>query len=536
MAKNKFNKEEIFFIDEQVKSGVKNITKIANSFADKFYAEKDYKLVEKLRKRISRYVTDNNLIKTSVRLEDTKEFKKASQKKLSSGKKYYIITWEQNETPIHTQFYQNILAYKDYLDAELLVILGRYKNPTSVFVDKSHENWSKETEPYHDANRHDIHKYLTILSDVKISPTRKYPLTGLQGLAQGKSIIVGHPKLHLKSEPVLSGYPKKMLFTTGAITLPNYTDSGIGKISDGTHKFGFVIVEIRDEEVFYIRQVEAEESGTFIDLMHKVENGKVNIIDNALGMVCGDTHYGVLDERIDKMNDKISNYFNIKHLVLHDVVDGESTNNHIIKDPIEQFKRYKDNRHLIEEELEKTGDWLEDKLQYNVVIPRANHNDRFDRILREDWRKDVQNSLFYFKYTQAVLEEKAEKGVFAYYLENRFGNRVTTLDYKDSYIIGKYECSQHGDYGANGSKGTPRGFRNLEIPGIYAHTHTPYRADDTLYVGTNTLLSLGYNDRGASSWVQSNVLIADNGIAQHIIFVKGNFTTFSPFLDEKIQD
>ena len=62
--------------------------------------------------------------------------------------------------------------------AEISVILGRYKNPTSVFSDGEYETWNEETRPYWDANRHEIHKYLTVLSDVKIQPTATNPLTG----------------------------------------------------------------------------------------------------------------------------------------------------------------------------------------------------------------------------------------------------------------------------------------------------------------------------------------------------------------------
>lgn len=32
--------------------------------------------------------------------------------------------------------------------------------------------------------------------------------------------------------------------------MPNYTDSERGKIAENSHKFGFVIVEIRDEKYF----------------------------------------------------------------------------------------------------------------------------------------------------------------------------------------------------------------------------------------------------------------------------------------------
>lgn len=522
--KRRFNKQEKELILNLFKEE-KNITKLTVKFSETLKEKLSYTEMETLRRRVGNYLDQEGVTNNKIRLEDSSEYKEASERKLTK-KKYYIITWEQNETPLHKEFWKNVLTYKEFLDAELSVILGRYRNPTSVFKDAKHENWNEATKPYWDASRHDIHKYLTVLSDVKISPTRKYPLTGLQGLSQGKTIVVGHPKLHLKTEPTLNGYAKKMLLTTGAVTVPNYTDSGAGAISKGVHKLGFVIVEVHNNEIFYIRQVEADKNGDFIDLCYEVTDKGVTKIDEALGLVCGDSHHWHLDPKIDKANDEICEAFNIKNLVLHDAVDGESCNHWKLKSPIKQYQRIAKDEYLIEKELSDLGDWIETKLKYNPIIPQANHNSRFDRVLDNDWRKDIHNAMFYMKYTQSVLEGKAERGVMAYYLEDKFGDAVTCLDYQDSYKIGKYQISQHGDHSANGSKGSPIGFRNLEIPMITAHTHTPYRADDLLIVGTNTHLILDYNKRGPSSWTQCNSLVAKNGIAQHIIFVNGKYTTF----------
>lgn len=498
-----------------------SITHTAKVFAQR----KNIPFTDSIRRQVSSILERFGITKNVVRVEDTDEFKQASKREFGV-KKYYIVTWEQNETPLHEDFFNNILAYKSYLDAEFSVILGRYKNPTSVFVDNKHDNWNERTRPYWDANRHQISKYLRVLADVKINPTRKYPLNGMQDLANGCTVVVGHPRLRFRVEPSLSDHPNRMLFTTGAITLPNYTDSSLGAIGEGSHKYGFVIIEVNEDDTFFIRQVEAEEDGSFIDLCHEVRNGEVSVIHEAEGLVCGDTHHWQLDPVIDKQNDFICETFNVKSLVLHDVIDGESCNNHKVKSAIQQFKRYSKGQHLIDKELSDLADWLKGKLKYNPVIPQANHNDRFDRVLDEDWRKDIHNALFYLNYTNKVLTENVDKGVVAYYLEEVFGDKVKTLKYTDSYKIGKYECSQHGDYGSNGAKGSPVSFRNLGIPIILAHSHSPYRADDLFYVGTNTYLTLDYNQKGSSSWLTANVLIAKNGIAQHIVFNNGRFTNF----------
>lgn len=521
MSKSKFTEEQKAIIDKLFSEGT-TITDIARHMV----TSHDHKSIDSMRRRVGNLLSKKNSSLNRMTLEQTQEFKSATSRELSSSK-YYIVTWLQNGTPVHKEFWNNILAYKKFLNAELSVILGRYKNPTSVFADRTHETWDKTTEEYWDASTHDIHKYLTLLSGVKISPTAKYPLTGIQGLARHKSIIVGHPKIHLKVEPTIGDNSKKVLFTTGAVSIPNYTDSKAGAIAAGAHKFGFIIIEIKDEEVFFLRQIEAQEDGSFIDICHEVTNSTVTVIEEAEALICGDIHADHIDPKIDKQNDIICNYFNVKHLVVNDLADGGSANHWIDKNPIEKFKRYKNGGHLIKDELDRVVTWLEDKVAWNVVVPQANHNRRFDKTLLKDWREDIPNSDILLEYTLKALNSSLPKGVLADYV-NRYLPDVLFLEEGESYMIGKYECGLHGDIGTNGTKGSPRGFRNLEIPIILGHSHTAYRADDCLYVGTNTHLKLDYNVKGASTWIQANVLINKYGIAQHIIFVRGEFTTFKP--------
>src|SRR5690606_2727619 len=135
-------------------------------------------------------------------LEESSAFQKARVKELEKSS-YYIITWAQNATPVHTKFWQNLLVYAEFIDAKIHVIAGRYKNPTSTFADEKHDWWSTKVLPYLDANRHDIHPLLTLLSDIKVQPTASMPLSGFNSVSGVKSAIIGHPSVHLESLPVL---------------------------------------------------------------------------------------------------------------------------------------------------------------------------------------------------------------------------------------------------------------------------------------------------------------------------------------------
>lgn len=503
-----------------------NVTTTARKYFNQVHPDKSPLEFDSFRRTLSNILYR----KGATQREDARELEEdyaVAKGRTLSKTQYYIFTWEQNSTSLHKQLWRNILAYKEYLGAELSVILGRYKNPTSVFTDKKYETYNTETRPYHDANRHRIHPHISVVSDVKIQPTRKYPLRGIKDLSRGDTVIVGHPTFHLTSEPRLNGYKGKLLLTTGAVTLPNYTDSAIGGISKENHKLGFLIVEIKDEEIYFVRQVEADKSGNFIDLIHEVKDGKIIRVNKAKALICGDSHQWEIDDKIDGLNDYIAKQLNVDHIVLHDVADGYTVNNHILKNPIALAQRFNNDKYDIETELQDLVKWLDKKAPFNPIVISANHNDRYDRAMLEDWRKDIPNSLFYLKYTQKAIQgELNEKGIVADYIHEHLGDKVITLDYTDSFKIGKYEVSQHGDHGANGARGSTNAFRDLGIPIILGHSHVPYRAGDCFYVGTSTPLTLDYNRRGMSSWMNANVLIAKNGIAQHLIFNGHEFTTF----------
>jgi len=160
---------------------------------------------------------------------ESEQYETAKKRKFDKDKSRFIITWAQNNTDVHKGFFENIKAYAEHIDADIHVIAGRYKNPTSVFTDKDVDFWVDDVIPYLDANRHNVHKYLSIMSDIKIQPTATNPMSGLQGMSGINSCVFGAPKVQMEMIPVLQGNKPKMMVTTGAVTKMNYTDSKSGK-------------------------------------------------------------------------------------------------------------------------------------------------------------------------------------------------------------------------------------------------------------------------------------------------------------------
>lgn len=451
-------------------------------------------------------------------VEKSEQYEEAKKKKFDKTKKRFIITWAQNNTPIHKKFFENIKAYAEFIDADIHIMAGRYKNPTSVFADRKHDVWDSELLPYLDANRHDIHKYVSVMSDIKIQPTAVSPLTGLGGISGVNSCIFGSPKVHMEVIGALEGHKPKLMLTTGAITKKNYTDSKAGKKSEFHHSFGFVVVEIKNKDKFFARQVMADQNGDFIDLFFEVKNKSVSKIKEIEAMVMGDIHLGEEDESVINSTIGILDKLKPKYTVLHDLFDGFSISHHHLKDPILQYRKEVDGTNSLKNEIDKMILWLKKMEKYNLVIVRSNHDDFVDRwIINSDWKKNIKNSMEYMEYAKVLLSGDAENGIIPYIINKNFKN-IKTLGRMDSFKVCDYELGVHGDYGQNGSQGSLSQFRNLNTKIVLGHYHTPGRKDGALSVGTSTKLRLGYN-LGPSTWLNSHVIIHKNKKTQHINFI-----------------
>ena len=466
---------------------------------------------------------------TEKALTESPQYIKARERKFNKKKKRFMITWAQNSTNVHENFIQNIEAYSKFIDADIHVIAGRYKNPTSIFTDKDYDVWSERIIQYLDAGRHEVHKHMSIMSDVKIQPTAVDPMTGLQGMSGINSCVFGSPKVQMETIPVLEGNMPKLMMTTGACTVKNYTDSKAGKKGEFHHTLGFVIVEIKNDEIFFARQITATDDGDFTDLFYRVEDGQVNKINTIAAAILGDLHYGQHDERVIDKTLELFEMLKPENVILHDVFDGLSINHHESKDPFIQFQREVEGTNSLKKEIEGMLEGLKKFSKYNVSIVRSNHDDFLDRWLKNtDWRKanTLKNSIEYMEYSALLLKGDAPNGVIPYLINQKYPE-FKTLGRSDSLVIKGWELAQHGDIGSNGTRGSLLQFRKLNTKIVVGHYHSPGRKDGALAVGTSTKLRVNYN-LGPSGWLQSHVIIHHDSKAQHINFIRGEFTTIKP--------
>lgn len=525
--KQKYTEDFKNFVIDLVSNGT-NITQAAKSACEKFGINYDDNV-----RRVSSFMLDSKGVTdcTEQNVEESDDFKKAKEREFDKTKNRFIITWCQNETDIHEQFLSNIESYAEAIDASIHVILGRYRNPSSLSTSKNIEKkeedietfWNKRVIQYADANRHNIHKHLCILSDIKVQPTASTPLSGLNGITGLESCILGHPRVHMKSLPILDGYPHKLLLTTGAVSLENYTDTKVGAKGAFHHTLGFVVVEL-DGDDFHVRQVTASDDGSFYDLDLFVDEEGVSYHSGADHVVFGDLHLGETNEEVLATSFNLAEKLNCKDVILHDVFNGHSISHHERNNPFVLMKREEDGSDNLFKELHNVLDFFNEYHDYNFTVVKSNHDVFLDRWLNDvDWRKS-NNKMAYLKLANLLADSKNDKGVLDLYLEACGVENAFCLGINDSYTVGGIECGQHGHIGANGSRGGSNQFKELNTRIITGHSHSPIRIDGHSAVGTLTHLRVGYNS-GASSWMNTNIAVYPNGKYQHINIINNKYTT-----------
>jgi hypothetical protein len=452
------------------------------------------------------------------------------------GKERVIITWAQNATPIHKGFFSSLETYCRKNNARLLVIPGRYKNPTSRW-DASQRNaqyWVKELVPYLVNKRVKLNKNLTLLADIHTQPTATTPLSGFEAITHGESGILGHPKLQMSVIPTPHQRLPKILTTTGAVTVENYSDTKAGKKGEFHHVLGAVVIEL-DRDHFHMRHVNARSDGAFCDLDRAYyPNGTVLPAGPYEGIIFGDAHPKFADPAVVHASfgsGGLVERLNPKRLVFHDLLDSYAVNPHHQGNPFISVAKRRWSMDDMRLEVFDTIEWLSHRTgnRQAVIVP-SNHDDMFARWLRnQDWREDPTNAEFYLETALHLVRNSrmANEGArtpdpFHYWVEMQNLKNVLCLGRNQSYTIAGIECGLHGHEGPNGARGSLKNLSKLGVKVISGHSHTPGIEAGHYKAGTMTHLSLEYTGP-VSSWLNAHVSIDPFGKRHIHICVDGAF-------------
>jgi hypothetical protein len=502
------------------KKGEFNCTDVAKKYAKKMDLDFSQTVARSVQKIVEKYGLHTERINPKKHVQ----FTNACKRVFKQTKKNTIIAWAQAITPIHEQLWENILAYAEEHDAEVVVIPGTYLNNNSPFMWKRVYAWDDRLTDYLYATEANIHNHLSIIADTDIVPTAKRPLRNLQGVTGIESSIVGHPRQQMMISPTMKNRRRKFMFSTGSITVPNYRRARVGKEAQQYHRMGFLFVENLTEENFVARHIHAEVDGSFQDLIFRVEGGKVSLRRDWEAMIFGDTHLTKEDDEMLAESRRLFDIGKCKRSVWHDLFDGRSINHHEAKDHVEQVIKARKGFHSLEAELDYNMEFIKRWLETNMIMIPSNHPDWIDQWIRFNRGvKDTHNAILFNKFQAILFDEKAPKGLYAHVIEEKFEDKVTCLHRDDSYEVCGIEINNHGDLGSNGAKGTPETFAKLPHPVVSGDKHHCYTIDDAYGVGVSSVLDHKYN-KGMSSWAQSNGIILSNGRFQHLLYFEGKFT------------
>jgi len=443
-------------------------------------------------------------------------------------KKRWLITSAQNATPVFQSALKATHIWCDHNDGELIVVPYRYRNPNSLFTDKDHDWWSSDIVPHIMDQRIELCSGLVLLGDMKIIPTAKNPLSGLEGFTGNKSCIVGHPHYQFKTVATRAGDMAKIMSSTGSITLPNYTSSKAGKTGDFHHSLGGLVVEW-DGECFHIRRIGFESDGSFIDWNTRYTANGVEKAPRPKSLVLGDLHHWWVDKDADKGTfDYLIPELEPEAVFVHDALDSFSISHHAKHDPFLRWGKHHNNKHNVKTEIEDLAKYLAERMLSNVnyyIVP-SNHQDHITRYIKEtDWRTDLENSEFYLETALHMLRgtKLVEGGIespdpFEYWM-NKLLPEINILQRDKSFMIGDVDHSFHGDVGPNGARGSAKNLSNIGVKTTIGHGHSPVFINGCAQGGVMSPSML--YAKGPSSWLVSHVLQYANNKRTHIHIIKG---------------
>ena len=448
---------------------------------------------------------------------------------LSDVRKYrtFLLSTAVTEGKAHTQFIENIRFFCKKNNSKFQLLISHLPASSRGLdgygrIDKTFSEESIITEPtYYNSNFH--------VSPVAVSAKTVNPLAGLDRIGQTEgSFVCAAPKQLLKSIPVTNEGVPRFKMTTGACTLPNYDTYGFmhqrgAYVASNDHMLGAIIVDVINDTHYQFRQIQARADGAFPDLGKLYHKGEVTSYAPE-ALVLGDWHSGHTDPAVVAAIYYLCKKLTPNKLIIHDGFNGLSVCHHEENRCIKKAQRADSGQTSLERELRNYAEDLDflSNLCNLVVVVKSNHDEFLDRYLESGrWVKDHENFAISAKLADSLRigDDPVKTGVEMCGLQNK--HKIQWLRRDEDYIVGGSQCGAHGDRGINGSRGTLAGLEQAYGNCVIGHSHSPGIIRRSMQVGTSTTLNLDYRV-GPSTWLQSCVLIYDNGSKQMINIIDGN--------------
>lgn len=487
----------------------------------------------------------NQTVKTKQRVK--------AMRAVSVVGKRFIVTCAQNNTKVHMPTWKNLVALAKHYDAQIMVsqflyyknAMGQRRNDKANLTEGQEKTpeaiWYDPVILPHVLNKRvKLASGLQFCGELNISPTAARPLSGLEVYTGRASMIVPHVKIALQSIATVGGGGTKFNYSTGTVTQRNYIQRKEGFKAEFHHCYGGLLVELDDAGGWWVRQLNADSDGTIQDLDVLAVAGVVTTGNRIEAITFGDVHVDVIDKVIQQETwgeGGMVDVLNPKEQHVHDVVDFSRRGHHTAKNHFKKFKRFITKRESVFDELKAVRDFLTgiDRPDCKTVVIESNHDHHLTRWLDEqDGRDDPVNAEFWLRLNSAAYHYIRKTGKEPLMLKLALEMLAlpdtklpTFITSNDSYVIcrkfgGGIECSQHGDRGANGARGSLAGFAKVGRRTNIGHSHSAGIQDGAYQQGTKSELLLEYNS-GMSSWSHSDIITYPNSKRAIITFHDGKW-------------
>lgn len=461
--------------------------------------------------------------------------------------KRYILTAAQNNTHVHQEFWNNVLAMAGHYNAQIMVGTFSYNqnNFGRLAVKKGtkkpyeHTLWFDPAfTPYITDKSIELAPGLTWCGHMNILPTEDNPISGLETYGGSNSVIFPHTKIEMRSIATTPDLPVKMIYTTGAITLMNYLQKKLGIKAEHHHRYAFLLVEVDSDGNWWVRQVAARKNGkTIQDLNILVEDGEIVSTEaKAEAITWGDLHSTLSQPEVVESSQDMLDTLKPRYQFLHDIMEGVSINPHMRKYKAihEKFTAWLRGLHRVDEEFRQTRGILEKYLRSwcKTVVPDSNHDRAWlKRWLREyDYRVDPPNTELFLRLQSFMYSElragKLSKNVnlTQFAMETEAGLKPDSIKFllpDESFEVNEVECGMHGHCGPNGAFGSPSNLSKIGKKATTVHTHSAGIYHGLYVGGTSSQLTKDWDyTTGPTSWSWSHVIQYPNG-QRCIVTMKG---------------
>ncbi len=459
----------------------------------------------------------------------------------------FLFTGAQNDAEIHEDFWKNLQAYADFMDADIVIGPGTYETQWWAENNPAVRSYAEEIREYLCFGRMEIGDNFVFAGEMNMLPTANRPISDLTTYSQGKWMVFPHAKIQLKSVPTLD--PAKQahqVMTTGMVTKPKIIPRKAGIKSLSHHTIGATMVEFDQDGDHFCRQITAGEDGAFYDLEFYVCAGEVTLHAGVDAINMGDFHTAkMIDQSADatfRSPDSIVRVLNAKRAFLHDVHDNESRNHHHVHDNAHSYEMAYRGRESVFDELRGVAEIIEELSRtVAVTVVESNHDIALERYVREGryrndginirlglqledvylaWRERVADaidaggtpeSFSLLEYAVSMVADKNDLDL----------SNVEWVHDGRSYVLNGVECGHHGFRGANGARGSVAGYASLGRKMTIGDKHCP-EICDLVYVSGVMNLQHGYN-KGPSGWAVAHVVQYPDGNRTLITLQKGKW-------------